>query len=167
MAMAVRRAPWMFDPRFLRRPFHNDSESHPLVTRFLFSHARYYPPYVIYQFGHGVVNAHRELFYKTSRRLGINAEPFVLKDGSSPRDLLTTAWLRRRKRQATSVYLQPLCSDEEAIASILSRASESSQWSTIAVATEFSYPLKYVEEVLLDQIRLTANAHGVPVNVVS
>src|ERR1051326_6643256 len=37
---ALRRAPWMFDPRYLRRPFYYMTEANRLATLFVLQHAR-------------------------------------------------------------------------------------------------------------------------------
>ena len=49
---AIRRAPWMFDPRYLRRPFYYMTEANRLATLCVLQHARYSLPYAVFQFGH-------------------------------------------------------------------------------------------------------------------
>jgi len=51
---AIRRAPWIFDPRYLRRPFYYMTEANRLVTLLVLEHARYCPPYAVFQFGHEI-----------------------------------------------------------------------------------------------------------------
>src|SRR5262249_34953912 len=54
VGMAIRRAPWMFDPRYLRRPFYYMTEANRLATLCVLEHARYSLLYAVFQFGHEI-----------------------------------------------------------------------------------------------------------------
>src|SRR5579863_1248480 len=54
IGMAIRRAPWMFDPRYLRRPFYYMTEANRAATLFVLEHARYSPLFAVFQFGHEI-----------------------------------------------------------------------------------------------------------------
>ena len=62
VGMAIRRAPWMFDPRYVRRPFYYMTEANRLATLFVLEHARYSPLYAIFQFGHEIRVARLHFF---------------------------------------------------------------------------------------------------------
>jgi hypothetical protein len=82
VGMAMRRAPWMFDPRYLRRPFYYMTEANRLATLFVLEHGRYSPPYAIFQFGHEIRVARLHLFYGLLRLVGADVEEKVSADGT-------------------------------------------------------------------------------------
>jgi hypothetical protein len=54
MGLAVRRGAWVFDPRYLRRPFYYRTESNYLATLAVWHAAPVCPPMALYQFGHEI-----------------------------------------------------------------------------------------------------------------
>ncbi len=86
IGQALRRVPWMFDPRYLRRPFYYRSESNRLATLFVLSNFRYCPTYAFYQFGHEIKAARYDFFYRVLRYLNFDIEPQVQADGTFPFD---------------------------------------------------------------------------------
>jgi hypothetical protein len=152
VGMALRRAPWMFDPRYLHRPPYYMTETNPTVTLFVLEHARYSPPYAAFQFGHEIRVARLHFFYGLLRRLGFNIEEKVLADGTFQFDQLIY-WLNGRLRHDDAPSCKRyLYTDEETIADILSRYDVDAAITAEEVAAHYTYPLKYVEEVLLQKI---------------
>src|SRR5262245_30371060 len=74
IGQGMRRAPWMFDPRYLRRPFYYRTESNRLATLFVLQHARYSPSYACYQFGHEIKAARYDFVYRCLRWIGLDIE---------------------------------------------------------------------------------------------
>jgi hypothetical protein len=148
IGQALRRSPWMFDPRYLRRPFYYRTESNRLATLFVLSHVRYSLPYAWYQFGHEIKAAKYDLFYRMLRQFGFDTETPVQEDGTYQFDQFI-GWLKKRFGQAIPSQ-RPLWTDEEVIADVWANGGEgiSAQY----IAEHYTYPLKYVEEVLLDKI---------------
>jgi hypothetical protein len=146
--LAVRRAPWVFDPRYLKRPFYYRKQANVLMTQFVLESARYYPPFAVYQFGQQIVLARYGTFYSAIRRLGIELEPWVREDGTFEHDSMIN-WLRRRLGWDTSNQKRRrLWSDDEVIDDILQRCGEKVLPSPAEIALSYTYPAKYVEEVL-------------------
>jgi hypothetical protein len=153
IGMAIRRAPWMFDPRYLRRPFYYMTEANRLATLLVLPHARYSPPYAIFQFGHEIRVARLHCFYALLRWLGIDIEKKVGVDGTFQFDQLI-CWLEHRFGKTKAAAEQrPLCSDEEAIADILHNHPVGESLTALGIAERYTYPLKYVEEVLIQQLK--------------
>ena len=152
VGMAIRRAPWMFDPRYLRRPFYYMTEANRLATLCVLEHARYSLPYAVFQFGHEIRVARLHLFYGLLRWAGVDIEWKVQADGTFQFDQFI-CWLERRLSHRKKAYVQQsLCSDDEAIAAILHGHDAYEPVTAMEVASQYTYPLKYVEEVLLDKI---------------
>ncbi len=152
MGMAMRRAPWMFDPRYLRRPFYYMTEANRLATLLVLEHARYSPLYAVFQFGHEIRVARMHFFYKLLRRLNADIEEKVLADGTFQFDQMI-CWLERRLGRGHSEPGQRyLYTDEEVIADILCKHEAGEVIRAEDVACHYTYPLKYVEEVLLRKI---------------
>jgi len=159
IGQALRRAPWVFDPRYLRRPFCYRTESNPLVTRFVLCHARYCPSYAIYQFGHEIKAARHEVFYRLMRWLGVDIEETVREDGTANFDPFI-GWIEKRLGRASARSDQrPLWKDEEAIVDILRRSMAGETMSAPDIARRYTYPLKYVEEVLWDKLAPATTPH--------
>jgi hypothetical protein len=155
--MAIRRTPWMFDPRYLRRPFYYMTEANRLATLCVLEHARYSLPYAVFQFGHEIRVARLHLFYALLRRLGADLEYKVNADGSFQFDQFI-CWLEKRfGRGHGEPEQRSLYTDEEVIAEVLSQYSVDEATTAQDIASRYTYPLKYVEEVLLDKIN-TARA---------
>ncbi len=150
IGMAIRRSPWMFDPRYLRRPFYYMTEANRLATLLVLEYARYSPPFAIFQFGHEIRVARLHLFYLLLRQFGIDIEYKVNADGTFQFDQFIH-WLEKRFGIA-KVEARPLCSDEEVIADVLNSNPTGKPLASLDIAERYTYPLKYVEEVLLKQL---------------
>ena len=150
--LPVRRAPWIFDPRYLRRPFYYMTEANRLATLCVLEHARYSPPYAVFQFGHEIRVARLHLFYLVLRRLGADVEYKVNADGTFQFDQFI-CWLQKRFGCAQALAGQrPLYSDDEVIAEVLCSYNAGEMIVAQDIASHYTYPLKYVEEVLLNKI---------------
>lgn len=145
VGQALRRAPWVFDPRYLPRPFYYRSQSNRVVTRFVLNHARYSLPYAWYQFGHECKVARYDAFFRLMRYLGWEFEMPVPEDGVYRFDPL----LNRLALRRSAPVLRPLWTDAEVIADL---ARQRPLPSAEAIAARYTYPLKYVEDVLLAQV---------------
>jgi hypothetical protein len=143
----MRRGPWIFDPRFLRRPFYYRTEANRLTTLFVLQHLDYSLPYAWYQFGHEIKVARYDLFYRICRWLGLNIEETVREDGTFRFDHLMN-WLGLKLSNESNQ--RPLWSDEEVILDI--EASSAEIPSAMEIAARYTYPLNYVQEVLLPEI---------------
>lgn len=147
--LALRRAPWMFDPRYLRRPFSYWSQANAVATLCVLRHARTCPPYAVFQFGHEIRVARLHLFFTLLRRLGYADEEPVRCDGTFAPDQCIR-WLERRRARATeSAVLRPLWTEDAALADIVQRCDRGEHLTADAIATCYTYPLPYVIDVLL------------------
>ena len=154
IGMALRRAPWMFDPRYLRRPFYYMSEANRLATLFVLEHARYSLPYAVFQFGHEIRVARLHLFYSLLRWLGLDVEYKVNADGTFQFDQCI-CWLQARRGQRPDTPPQrPLYTDNEVIADLLQNhtTTTGAMLDAKQIAARYTYPMKYVEEVLMPKI---------------
>jgi len=154
VGMAIRRAPWIFDPRYLRRPFYYMTEANRLATLCVLEHARYSPPYAVFQFGHEIRVARLHLFYLVLRWLGADVGYKVNADGTFQFDQFI-CWLEKRFGCAQALAGQrPLYSDDEVIAEVLYSYNAGETVVAQDIASHYAYPLKYVEEVLLNKIEV-------------
>ncbi|HYF66334.1 MAG TPA: hypothetical protein VD886_26125 [Herpetosiphonaceae bacterium] len=145
IGQALRRAPWIFDPRYLARPFHYRTGANRLVTLFILRHARYSPPYAWYQVGHELKAASFAPVYWLLRRLGRDAEGLVGADGTYDFDsALALLGASPRPDQ------RPLWSDDEVVSD--QRAAPGQTPSPLDIARRYAYPLVYVEEVLFPRL---------------
>jgi len=156
---AIRRSPWIFDPRYLRRPFYYRTEANRLMTLCVLQYARYCLPYAVFQFGHELKAARYDWFYRFMRRLGVNLEETVRADGDSQFDPLIV-WLDERLGRRAPPALRSLWSDDETIADIRRRQALGETLSALTVAEQYAYPLKYVEEILLIRRELSESARS-------
>lgn len=149
IGQALRRSPWLFDPRHLQRPFFYRTQANPLATRFVLECAHYSPPFALYQLGHEIKVARFEIFYRLSRALGFQLETPVQADGTYPFDS-ALAWLSARFGRSPAPTSHPLVNEAE----VLVRLTQSHpiNLSAEAIASIYSLPLVYVEEVLLPAI---------------
>jgi len=159
IGQALRRAPWIFDPRFLGRPFFYRSQSNRLATLFVLTHARYCPTYALYQFGHEIKVARYDFFYRILRWLKLDIEPKVQADGTFQFDqglnrLAMRLYGEQRPRQV------PLWTDQDVIADILHRTPNIENLSALHIAVQYTYPLKYVEEVLMAKVNSALDCQG-------
>jgi hypothetical protein len=154
IGMGLRRTPWMFDPRFLRRPFHYRSQSNRLATLFVLSHWRYSPSYALYQWGHEIKVARYDFFYRLSRALGQDIEPYVLADGAYPFDHITSR-IRLRFRPDSSPAHVPQWTDEALLQDVRRRVLSGESLTAFDIAVQYTYPLQYVEDVLIHLLPTT------------
>jgi hypothetical protein len=154
VGMAIRRAPWMFDPRYLRRPFYYMTEANRLATLAVLEHARYSPPYAVFQFGHEIRVARLHLFYSVLRWFGADVEKKVYADGTFQFDQFIFWLVRKLAHGNTESEQRLLYTDEEVIADMQQRHVLHTTIKTLDIATRYTYPVKYVEEVLLDKINV-------------
>ena len=152
IGQALRRTPWIFDPRYLARPFHYRTGANRLVTLFILRHARYSPPYAWYQFGHEIKAASFAPAYWLLRRLGWDIEGKVLADGTYDFDLALAYLAWRQERSGSPRQQRLLCNDDEVVSEQRSRALDGGPPAPLAIARRYAYPLKYVDEVLFPRL---------------
>jgi len=152
VGLILRRTPWMFDPRYLQRPFYYRTQSNRLATLFVFQHAFYTPPFAWYQFGHEIKVARYDLFYRLCRWCGNNIEAPVNQDGTYKFDPLICRVRERLNSKNVTPNNAPLWTDQEVINDITSKLSHQEVPSAPDIASRYTYPVKYVQEVLLPQI---------------
>ncbi|WP_136625288.1 hypothetical protein [Dictyobacter kobayashii] len=152
--MALRRAPWSFDPRYVARPFYYMSGSNRAMSRFVLRNARYSLPYALFQFGHEIRVARLHFFYTLLRWLGADIERTVWDDGTFQNDQCIY-WLKQRLGWDPGLAeRRPLYADAEVLAELATGGeAEGSEPIAQQVAERYIYPLSYVEEVLLPQYR--------------
>jgi hypothetical protein len=148
MGLALRRSPWIFDPRYLPRPFAYRSQANPMMTLMVLNHAAVSPPFAWYQWGHQIKAARFELFYIVGAWLRLWNEPPVYADGTAHYDPLME-WLYNRGNPPTTPILQ--WTDEEVGLDMIERGITT--LSDVEIAKRYGYPLKYVQEVLGSRIR--------------
>ena len=150
IGMALRRSPWPFDPRYLRRPFYYMSEANRVTSLFVLQHARYTLPYALFQFGHEIRVARLHCFYVLLRWLGADIERKVWADGTFQNDQ-GIAWLKQRLGYTSDMNEPgPLYNDSEVLLELEQKISTDP--TALEIAEHYMYPLKYVEEVLLPLI---------------
>lgn len=150
--MAIRRAPWMFDPRYLRRPFYYHSQANHAATLCVLRHARHCPPYALFTVGHEIRVARLDLFFRMLRRLGWDIEGTVAADGTFTPDQFIR-WLDRCYGHGLwGPVPSPLASDDDAIADTLRRRAAGEQAGAPELAARYAYPVCYVADVLLPRI---------------
>jgi hypothetical protein len=124
-----------------------------LATLFVLEHARYSPPYAIFQFGHEIRVARLHLFYGLLRLVGADVEEKVSADGTFQFDQFIIYLARRlgdhRPKQ------RYLYADDEVAEDILCGYHENETITAEEVASCYTYPVKYVQEVLLEKIEAT------------
>ena len=152
IGQAMRRGTWLFDPRYLQRPFHYRTQSNRLATLFVLTHPAYSPPYTWYQFGHEIKVARYHVYHVLLGRLGIKIEQFIQSDGTYLFDQLLI-------RLAASLgwidgweLLEPMKSNEEVIREVIEHSRDQCLPSAQEIAEKYCYPVRYVEEVLLSQL---------------
>jgi len=145
--IALRRSPWIFDPRFLRRPFYYRTEANRIMTVFVFENFCLCPLYAIYQFGHEVKSARYDAFYRIARWLGYEFEEYIYSDGAYNFDPFAKMILKNHLKSAAK-NLRELWTDDE----VLKDIEECSVPSALEIAERYTYPLIYVQDVLLPKI---------------
>ncbi len=146
VGQALRRGPWLFDPRHLRRPFYYRTDANPRATRFVLQQALYTPPFALYQLGHEIKAARFELFFRITRALGMNLEALVCANGAYRFDPLLT-WLSAGLSQAALPLYRPLWTEAEALSDLALNSNVT--MTADGLAAHYNFPLSYVNEVLL------------------
>ncbi|HEX4207591.1 MAG TPA: hypothetical protein VHZ51_26000 [Ktedonobacteraceae bacterium] len=154
IGMALRRSAWVFDPRCVRRPFYYMSGANRLTSLFILRHAHYSWPYAIFQFGHEIRVARLHCFYVLLRWFGFDVERKISADGSFHNDQ-AIFWLKRHFEDPTLTMPHSLYTDEEVMLELLSQDVDATLPSALDIAVAYTYPLCYVEEVLLPHLRRT------------
>lgn len=144
---ALRRSPWIFDPRYLRRPFYYRTEANRLMTLFVFESARLCPFFAIYQFGHEIKSARYDAFFRIVRWLGYELEEFVQADGTYKFDAFAKTIIPGHRKLKNNDSC-PLWTDDE----VLKQMGDKPIPSALGIAEKYTYPLIYVQDVLLPNI---------------
>src|SRR6185436_20003194 len=110
---SLRRSPWIFDPRYLRRPFYYRTEANRLMTLFVFENAQLCPLFAIYQFDHEIKSARFDAFFRIIRWFGYNLEETVRSDGSYNFDPLAKAILKMKVYESRALW-----TDDEVVADV-------------------------------------------------
>jgi hypothetical protein len=150
--LALRRSPWIFDPRFLPRPFYYRTQANRLMTTFVFENYRLCPLYAIYQFGHEIKSARYDAFFRIARWLGYELEETIRADGTYTFDPFAKTILKNRLK-SNSETSRPLWTDDEVIKELEGCPVPSA----LEIAEKYTYPLIYVQEVLLPKIIAYSN----------
>ena len=145
--LALRRSPWIFDPRHLQRPFYYRIQANRLMTLAVFENAALCPLYALYQFGHEVKSARYDAIFRLLNRVGVHAETPVQEDGTYAFESLAVFL----KIIRPSKKLRPLWTDAEVLRALTGQA-QTGLPSALEIATRYTYPLCYVEEILLPKI---------------
>ena len=147
---ALRRGPWLFDPRYLRRPFCYRSEANPLMTRCVLHNWRYCPGYAVYQFGHEIKSGRYTLFFGVLRRCGWVVESPVGEDGTHDFDPLLH-WFAARLRRADQKggESRPLWGEEAIHADLRERVARGEHLTVAMIAERYTLPRNYVADVVL------------------
>lgn len=143
--LALRRSPWIFDPRYLARPFFYRTQANRQMTLLVFEHARLCPLYAVYQFGHEIKTARYEAFFRLARWLGLPLEKPVRANGVYAFEPLAVSLRIIPSAAATP---SALWNDDEVLRDLAGKATPS----PLEIAERYTYPLLYVEEVLLPKI---------------
>lgn len=150
IGLVLRRSPWIFDPRYLSRPFSYRSQANRLMTLMVLQHAFLSPPFAWYQWGHQIKAARFELFYGVGAKLNLWREPPLFADGGAPYDPLM-AWLYSWGKNNPPCQRQ--WSDEEVLFDVIVQSRRF--LSDMEIAKRYGYPLLYVHDVLGPLIRRT------------
>jgi hypothetical protein len=151
LGICARRSAWIFDPRYLSRPFYYRSQANHFMTEFVLEHASLFPPFAFYQFGHEVKSARFGIFFKWMRVFGLELEEYVQKDGVYLFDPFIT-YIGHRLGIEERPKVIPIQDDIVAIYETKAKIEQGEKINPIMVAEEFSYPLLYVEEVLWQKV---------------
>jgi hypothetical protein len=145
IGLALRRAPWIFDPRELPRPFGYRTTANRVMTAFVLCHARFSPPFAWYQFGHEIKAASHDLVLRALGLLGVVCEAPLRADGTFPFEYDAAG---HREGQ--------LWTDDTALRDIRRRLAAGEAVSALEIAQRYAYPRCYVVDVLLPRL------HGAP-----
>ena len=143
LGLALRRTPWIFDPRELPRPFTYRTQANRAMTAFVLHRARYSPPFALYQFGHEIKAASHDLLLQALGWCRILAEPPVREDGTFSFD--------GRSSDGASQCGSGLWTDAATLHDLRARFAAGEVLTADTIAVRYTYPRHYVEEVLLPQ----------------
>ena len=152
IGQAMRRGAWLFDPRYLQRPFHYRTQSNRLATLFVLTHPAYSPPYTWYQLGHEIKVARYHVYHALLARLGFKIEQFIQSDGTYLFDPLLIRLAASLGWMDGWEFSEPMKSNEEVIHEIIDQSRGECLPSAQQIAETYCYPIRYVEEVLIDQL---------------
>ena len=156
IGLALRRSPWLYDPRFLHRPFYYRTESNPLATLLVLQNPLFSWPFTLYQFGHEIKAARFNCFYRFFRLLRINLEETVREDGTYEFEPLLNRLLKIQSG-STRKKSQVLWSDDAVVRDVIYRKRNGKCITPIDIARQYTYPLSYIEEVLWPKISKSFN----------
>lgn len=123
-----------------------------MMTLFVLRHARHSLPFAWYQFGHEIKAARFDLFFRLTRALGWELEAPVREDGTYHFESFLR-WLKRLVSSGDAGQNpRSLWTDEEALQDIQRRLEAGESLSPLDIALHYTYPLKYVQEELLDKL---------------
>ena len=152
MGQLMRRSPWIFDPRYVQRPFFYRTETNRLATLFVFGQGFYNLPYVCYQFGHEIKVARYDMFFRLFRLMGLELEDYVNKNGDYDFDPLIR-WLARKVGiKVMAEQMGRMQTDDEVLKDICSMFPSQPILDELEIAVKYTYPLLYVQEVLHPKI---------------
>ncbi|MBV9616004.1 MAG: hypothetical protein JO031_11165 [Ktedonobacteraceae bacterium] len=153
IGMALRRAPWSFDPRYLQRPFYYMSGANRAMSLFVLQHLHYSIPYALFQFGHEIRVARLHCFYVLLRWFGFDIEWKVWADSTFQNDQWIFSLKKRFHQNLPRTELPALYSDDEVIAEVQSLWMTGTLLCAQDIAERYIYPMKYVEEVLFPALQ--------------
>jgi hypothetical protein len=145
--LALRRSPWIFDPRFLRRPFYYRTEANRMMTNFVFENFRLCPLFAVYQLGHEIKSARYDAFFRVIRWFGYELEEPVQANGTYKFDPLARTLLENHLKLSTK-NSRSLWTDDEVIKDLKGCVIPPA----LEIAKRYTYPLIYIQEVLLPKI---------------
>jgi hypothetical protein len=148
IGQAMRRSPYLFDPRYLPRPFYYRTQANRLASTFVLTHAAYSPPYAWFQFGHEIKVARYEIIFRLVGLFGLRLEQPVRENGSYEFEPLL-GYVAAKFGWQTEQPMRPLWSDAEVIADVM---KGNFKLTPQQIAERYAYPLCYVEEVLVEKI---------------
>jgi hypothetical protein len=142
IGLAFRRAPWMFDPRELPRPFAYRTAANRIMTNFVLCHTRFIPTIAGYQFGHEIKAASHDLVLRALWLIGLECEAALRADGTFPFE-----------RDSAERHGDVLWIDDAALCDIRRRHAAGEQLTVCEIAEQYTYPRCYVVDVLVPQLR--------------
>jgi hypothetical protein len=151
IGQALRRSPWIFDPRYVERPLFYRTHTNRLSTLFVLDFALCSPPYAIYQFGHEIKVARYDAFFRVMKWLGFQLEAPLRADGTFRGDMMLR-YIERLLRDLQDTEDEPMLTLAQTRREINASLRQGDALSPIEVARRYAYPLCYVEEVLLPEL---------------
>lgn len=146
IGQALRRSPWIFDPRELARPFRYRTQANCLMCAFVLQHMAWCAPYAYYQFGHEIKAAGHDLWLRLVWVLSFDQEDKVDSQGV----------FHFNERPAS---VEQLWSESELFQALSERLKHGETLIAEQIAQEYTFPLLYIKEVVLPQL-----AHQQPIH---